>query len=67
MSENAQNFVETLSKEDIQSVSSNGVSITLRGASDKKAEIEAEILANKVKYNPLLSMFSADKWGNPRK
>lgn len=56
----ARNFAEQLDPKDVQSVSSSGVSVTMRSAADKKAELELESARN---YNPLNAMFRADKWG----
>lgn len=56
----ARNFAEQLDPKDVQSVSSNGVSVTMRSAADKKAELELEAARN---FNPFNTMFRADKWG----
>lgn len=61
-----QNFVEQLDKTDIQSVSSNGVTVNLRTSADKKAEVEKEILEDARKYNPMRAFFGAGKWGSMR-
>ncbi len=55
----ARNFAEQLDPKDVQSVSSNGVSVTMRSAADKKAELELEAAR---KFNPFNTMFRADKW-----
>lgn len=63
----AKNFAEQLDPADVQQVSSSGVSVTLRSNADKKAAIEAEILEETRKYNPLAAMFGASTWKNMRK
>lgn len=55
----AQNFVEQLKPEDVQSVSSNGVSVNLRTAADKKAQLELDAVQA---YDPRRALFRADRW-----
>lgn len=58
------NFADQLDPKEVQSVSSNGVTVHLRTAADKKDEHELEM--GKA-YNPFAAMFGASKWGNMRK
>lgn len=58
----AESFVQQLRPDDVQSVSSNGVSVTLRSAVDKKAGVEADNLTTAQKFNPLNCMFGTS-WG----
>lgn len=60
------NVADQLDPDKIASVSSAGVSVTLRGPGDDKAALEAENLKVGQRYNPLASCFSANKWGNMR-
>lgn len=55
----AQNFAEQLDPKDVQSVSSNGVSVTLRSAADKKAQMELDAAQA---YDPRRALFRADRW-----
>ena len=67
MSEEQTNFADQLDPKDVQSVSSNGVTVNLRTNADKKAEIEAENLAIAQNYHPLKALFGASKWGSMRR
>lgn len=58
------NLAEQLDPNEIQSVSSNGVSVTMKNAADKKAELELEAAKS---YNPLSCLVRLDKWSSMSK
>ena len=58
------NFADQLDPKEVQSVTSNGVTVHLRTADDMKKAHELEM--GKM-YNPFAAMFGASKWGNMRK
>lgn len=54
-----------LRKDEIASISSAGTTVTLRGGSDEKAKVEAEMLRNRMNYHPLKSQ-APMRWDNQR-
>lgn len=54
-----------LRKEEIASISSAGTTVTFRSGSDEKAQLEAELLRQRMNYHPLKSQ-APTRWNNQR-